>query len=63
MTDSAVYVVLKTYANLAPHDLRRSFAAMARKSGCAIEQIQLSLGHASIQTATLPASFMLKPAT
>jgi integrase len=50
MTDTGVYAVLKTYAGLAPHDLRRSFAAMARKSGCAIEQIQLSLGHASIQT-------------
>jgi site-specific recombinase XerD len=50
MTDAGVYAVLKTYAELAPHDLRRSFAAMARKSGCAIEQIQLSLGHASIQT-------------
>jgi integrase len=50
MTDTGVYAVLKTYVDLAPHDLRRSFAAMARRSGCAIEQIQLSLGHSSIQT-------------
>jgi integrase len=50
MTDAGVYAVLQRYAELAPHDLRRSFAAMARKSGCAIEQIQLSLGHASVQT-------------
>jgi site-specific recombinase XerD len=50
MTDAGIYAVLKTYAEVAPHDLRRSFAQMARKSGCAIEQIQLSLGHASIQT-------------
>ena len=50
MTDAGVYAVLKTYAELAPHDLRRSFAQMARKADCSIEQIQLSLGHASIQT-------------
>jgi site-specific recombinase XerC len=50
MTDAGVYAVLQTYAQLAPHDLRRSFAQMARRSGCAIEQIQLSLGHSSIQT-------------
>jgi site-specific recombinase XerC len=50
MTDAGVYAVLRTYAELAPHDLRRSFAQMARKSGCAIEQIQLSLGHSSVQT-------------
>jgi integrase len=50
MTDAGVYAVLKTYAELAPHDLRRSFAQMARKANCSIEQIQLSLGHASIQT-------------
>jgi site-specific recombinase XerD len=50
ITDAGVYAVLKTYAELAPHDLRRTFAQLARKSGCAIEQIQMSLGHASIQT-------------
>jgi hypothetical protein len=44
MTDAGVYAVLKTYAELAPHDLRRSFAQMARRANCSIEQIQLSLG-------------------
>ena len=50
ISDAAVYAALKRYAEVAPHDLRRSFAQMARKSGCSIEQIQLSLGHASVAT-------------
>lgn len=33
-----------------PHDLRRTFAKLAHKGSAPIEQIQLSLGHASIQT-------------
>jgi integrase len=36
--------------NIAPHDLRRTFAKLAHKGHAALEQIQLSLGHASIQT-------------
>jgi integrase len=36
--------------HLAPHDLRRTFAKLAHKGGSPIDQIQLSLGHASIQT-------------
>ena len=35
---------------MAPHDLRRTFAKLAHKGKAAIEQIQLSLGHASIVT-------------
>ena len=35
---------------LAPHDLRRTFAKLAHKGRAALEQIQLSLGHASILT-------------
>jgi site-specific recombinase XerD len=35
---------------LAPHDLRRTFAKLAHKGKSALEQIQLSLGHSSIQT-------------
>lgn len=34
----------------AAHDLRRTFAHLARKGGADLEQIQLSLGHASIMT-------------
>ena len=33
-----------------PHDLRRTFAKLAHKGGAPIDQIQLSLGHSSIQT-------------
>lgn len=36
--------------NLAPHDLRRTFAKLAHKGKAALEQIQLSLGHASVMT-------------
>ena len=35
---------------VAPHDLRRTFAKLAYKGGAKLDQIQLSLGHASIQT-------------
>ena len=36
--------------NVAPHDLRRTFAKLAYKGGAALEQIQLSLGHISVKT-------------
>ena len=35
---------------IAPHDLRRTFAKLAHKGGSALDQIELSLGHGSIQT-------------
>ncbi len=35
---------------LAPHDLRRTCAKLCRAAGGDLEQIQLLLGHASIQT-------------
>lgn len=35
---------------IAPHDLRRTYAKLARKAGAELEQIQLTLGHASIET-------------
>jgi integrase len=35
---------------LAPHDLRRTFAKLAHNGRAALEQIQLSLGHATILT-------------
>jgi len=38
------------FPQIAPHDLRRTFAKLAHKGSAALEQIQLSLGHASIQT-------------
>jgi integrase len=56
MTAQAVRDVVKEYAEeiglpeLAAHDLRRSFAKLAHKGGSGLDQIQLSLGHASIKT-------------
>jgi integrase len=56
MTAQSVYEIVKTYTarmglpRLGPHDLRRSFAKLAFRGQAALEQIQLSLGHASIQT-------------
>ena len=35
---------------LAPHDLRRTCAKLCRKAGGDLEQIQMLLGHASVQT-------------
>lgn len=35
---------------LAPHDMRRTFAQFARKADASLEQIELPLGHASVQT-------------
>lgn len=35
---------------IAPHDLRRTAASLARKAGASIEQVQHMLGHASPQT-------------
>jgi len=50
VSSQALYKHIKTYARVAPHDLRRTFAKLARKGGSHIEQIMLSLGHASIET-------------
>jgi integrase len=41
---------MREMSKLAPHDLRRTFAKLAHKGRAPLEQIQLSLGHASIQT-------------
>jgi integrase len=35
---------------IAPHDLRRTCAKLCRAAGGELEQIQLLLGHASVQT-------------
>lgn len=35
---------------IAAHDLRRTFAKLAHQGGSGLDQIQLSLGHASIKT-------------
>ena len=54
--EKAVWRLVMRYARetdlgkLAPHDLRRTCAKLCRKAGGDLEQIQLLLGHASIQT-------------
>jgi integrase/recombinase XerD len=55
MTDQAIRNVVTEYGvalgfAVAPHDLRRTFAKLAYKGGSGLDQIQLSLGHGSIQT-------------
>ena len=56
MTEHAIYHTVAEYSEawgcgeLAPHDLRRTFTKLAHKGGSAFDQIQLSLGHGSIQT-------------
>ncbi len=56
LTEQAIYNVVVSYAEklknegIAPHDLRRTFAKLAHKGGSPIDQIQLSLGHDSINT-------------
>ncbi len=55
LSAQAVYLVVTDRAKkigleLAPHDVRRTFAKLAHKGRVPIEQIQLALGHDSIQT-------------
>lgn len=55
LTPQAVRDVVAEYGralgvDIAAHDLRRTFAKLAHKGGSGLEQIQLSLGHASLKT-------------
>jgi site-specific recombinase XerD len=55
MSAQSIYEVVEAYGNelgatLAPHDVRRTFAKLAHKGRAPLEQIQMALGHASIQT-------------
>lgn len=55
MSADAIADVVATYArqlgwDVSPHDLRRTFAKLARAGHAPLEQIQLALGHQSIQT-------------
>jgi integrase len=49
-TQGILRAVTRYAEAIAPHDLRRTFAKLAYKGGAKLDQIQLSLGHASIQT-------------
>jgi integrase len=54
--EKVVWQMLPKYANavgvpgVAPHDLRRTCAKLCRAAGGDLEQIQMLLGHASVQT-------------
>jgi integrase len=56
MTEKVVWQLFQPYERaagvpgIAPHDLRRSCAKMCRAASGELEQIQLLLGHASVQT-------------
>ena len=56
LTEKSVWHVVREYAakagiaKLAPHDLRRTCARLCHAAGGELEQIQILLGHVSIQT-------------
>ena len=56
LNQKVVWQLLRGYASaagvpgIAPHDLRRTCAKLCRAAGGELEQIQLLLGHASVQT-------------
>ena len=56
LSEKVVWQLLRPHAEaagvagIAPHDLRRSCAKLCRAAGGELEQIQLLLGHASVQT-------------
>jgi integrase len=55
MTGAAVLTIVRRHSllaglELAPHDLRRTCARLCRAAGGGLEQIQMLLGHASLQT-------------
>ncbi len=55
VSEDLVYTLVRRAAErigqkASPHDLRRTCARLCRQSGGDLEQIQLLLGHASIQT-------------
>jgi integrase len=56
LSEKVVWQLLQGYATaagvpgIAPHDLRRTCAKLCRAAGGELEQIQLLLGHSSVQT-------------
>ncbi len=56
IVSQTVHDLVEVYARqvglpaLSPHDLRRTFAKLARKGGAELDQIKESLGHASVET-------------
>jgi len=56
LSEKVIWQMLRGYVsaaglpNIAPHDLRRTTAKLCRAAGGELEQIQLLLGHSSVQT-------------
>ncbi|HPL30586.1 MAG TPA: site-specific integrase, partial [Anaerolineae bacterium] len=56
LSEIGVSWLVKEYAaalglgKLAAHDLRRTYAKLARRGGAALEQVQYNLGHSSLKT-------------
>jgi integrase len=50
LTSQGIWRVVEKYSDVAPHDLRRTYAKLAHRGGAKLDQIQLSLGHASLMT-------------
>lgn len=59
LSEQGIYRIVQRYARpmgktqLGPHDMRRTFAKLAREGQAPLEQIQLSLGHQSLNTTKL----------
>lgn len=50
LTNRAVYNIVKRYTDVAPHQLRKTWSALAYKGGASIREIQQQLGHQSAKT-------------
>jgi site-specific recombinase XerD len=56
LSEKVVWQLIRPYAEaagvagIAPHDCRRTCAKLCRAAGGELEQIQMLLGHASVQT-------------
>lgn len=56
LSSAGVWYTVKRYAEalgvpeLAPHDLRRTFAKLSKAGGAKLDQIQVALGHSSVGT-------------
>lgn len=59
LSERAIWKTVQQYAcqcgfpEISPHDLRRTYAKLAYKAGCSVEQISINLGHSSIRTTQL----------
>jgi len=50
LTSQGVWRCVAKYSDVAPHDLRRTYAKLAHKGGAKLDRIQLPLGRASLTT-------------